>query len=61
MEENVVPSKNYGLAPSYWQLSHMLRPRFEPGSGKRQHAVSGSALDHTAVRAGPFNSWNGAS
>ena len=32
----------------------MPSPGFEPGSGERQRAVSGSALDLTAIRAGPY-------
>ena len=29
--------------------------RASPGSGKRQRAVSGNALHHSAIRAGPVN------
>ena len=39
---------------SHWQQSIMPQPHdSNPGSGERQLAVSGNALDHSAIRAGP--------
>ena len=52
LEETGVPGENHRLTPSHWQLSHW---DLNSGTGERQLVVSGNALDHTAIRAGPFN------
>ena len=52
MEETAVPSQNHRLTPSHWQFSHMPWWNLNPDSGERQLAVSGNALDHTAIWAG---------
>ena len=41
LEETGVPGENHRLPPSHWQLSHVLRSGFEPGSGEGQRAVNG--------------------
>ena len=53
MEETGVPGENHRLTPSHWQLSHIPGRDSNPGSGEEQLALSGGALDQTAIRAGP--------
>ena len=38
--------RNHRLTQSHWQLFHR---NLNPGSGERQHSVSGIAIDHSAL------------
>ena len=53
MDKTIVPSNNHRITPSHWHCTHLPCKDSNPGSGKRQLAVSGNALDHTAIGAGP--------
>ena len=45
-------AKNHCLTLSHYQLSHMPQQDLNPGSTERQRAVSGNALDLSAMTAG---------
>ena len=53
VDKTIVPSNNHRITPSHWHCTHLPCKDSNPGSGKRQLAVSGNALDHTAIGAGP--------
>ena len=42
--------ENHRLTPRHWQLFHMTDRESNPGSVERQQAVSGNALDLTAMQ-----------
>ena len=54
-QETSAPGENHRLTPSHWQLSRMPGWNSKPGSDESQLAVSGNALDRTAIRASPLS------
>ena len=51
--------ETHSLTPHHWH--HFLMPSHDsnPGSGERQLADSGNAVDHTTIRAGHVGSCQG--